>query len=284
MATPCPLCRSHSRRVFSQYGVWIADCGVCSHRFADFRPTRQELQETYGDQYFEGGGAGYKNYLDEEMLLRAAGRRYAEIVGRFTEPGSVLDVGSAAGFILKGFEDAGWKGSSVEMNQRMADHARLELGLDVFNGPLESFRTNRQFDLVTMIQVISHFVDPAAAIDQVAALTRPGGFLLIETWRRDSLTAKAFGSKWHEYSPPSVLHWFSKQGLAAAVEKAGFKLIASGRPAKWINAGHAKSLMRYKLEQMPGGNLFARGLDVIPDRLNLPYPAEDLAWLLFDKV
>lgn len=283
MATTCPLCKSTSRRVFEQHDIWIADCGGCKHRFADFEPSPEQLDEIYGDNYFEGGGAGYKNYLEEERLLRAAGRRYARLVSKFAEPGTVLDVGSAAGFILMGFQDEGWTGSGIELNKGMAEYARRELKLDVFSGPFEAFQHDVQFDLVTMIQVISHFQDPMAAIAQAAALTKSGGLLLIETWRRDSLTAKAFGRNWHEYSPPSVLHWFTKKGLQAAVENAGLTAIASGRPAKWINAGHAKSLVKYKLEQLPAGNLFANGLRLIPDKLTLPYPAEDLAWLLFRK-
>ena len=279
----CPLCESPSHRVFERHDIWIADCDACGHRFADLVPTPDDIQKVYGDDYFEGGGAGYKNYLDEEHLLSSAGRRYAGIVGKFTGPGTVLDIGCAAGFILQGFQDAGWMGSGIELNESMANYGREKLKLDIFTGGLEAYPQAVQFDLITIIQVIPHLQDPLSALRKAAGLTKAGGFLLTETWRRDSLTAKAFGRNWHEYSPPSVLHWFSKKGLQATVEKAGFKTVASGRPAKWINAGHAKSLIKYKLEQMPAGNLFAKGLGLIPDKLNLPYPAEDLAWTLFQK-
>ncbi len=279
----CPLCGSPSHRVFERYDIWIVDCDVCGHRFADFVATPEEIQKVYGDDYFDGGGAGYKNYLDEELLLRAAGRRYAGIVGKYASPGTVLDIGAAAGFILQGFQEAGWCGSGIELNDSMANYGREKLNLDIFTGGLEAYIPTNDFDLVMMIQVIPHLRDPISALEKVASLTRSGGFLLIETWRRDSFTAKVFGRNWHEYSPPSVLHWFSKKGLQDAVEKAGFKTVASGRPAKWINAGHAKSLIKYKLEQIPAGNLLAKGLPLIPDKLNLPYPAEDLAWMLFQK-
>lgn len=279
----CPLCASHSHRVFDRYDIWIVDCDVCGHRFADLEPSAEDIQQVYGDDYFEGGGAGYKNYLDEELLLRAAGRRYAGIVGKYASPGTVLDIGAAAGFILDGFQDAGWKGSGIELNESMSKYGREELKLDIFTGRLEDYPSTAKFDLVTMVQVIPHLRDPLSALTKVAGLTKSGGFLLIETWRRDSITARAFGRNWHEYSPPSVLHWFSKKGLQAAVERTGFMAVASGRPSKWINAGHAKSLMKYKLEQIPAGNLFAKGLGLIPDKLNLPYPAEDLAWMLFRK-
>ena len=269
--------------MFERHEIWIDECDVCRHRFADLAPTQEQLAETYGNEYFEGGGAGYDNYLDEKELLIAAGRRYAGIAARFATPGTVLDVGSAAGFILRGLRDGGWTGSGIEINDRMADYGREQFNLDIFTGDLTSYPDEGQFDLVTMIQVIAHIPDPAAAIRKVNSLTKSGGLLLIETWRRDSITARIFGKNWHEYSPPSVMHWFTKKGLQEMVEAAGYQTIASGRPAKWINAAHAKSLVRYKLAQMPAGTLLAQGLKLIPDKLNLPYPAEDLAWMLFRK-
>ncbi len=280
----CPLCGSASRRAFEKYDIWIADCGECGHRFAEFDPKTEQIKAVYGDDYFSGGGAGYDDYLTEESLLRAAGERYAGIVAKFAEPGMMLDIGAGAGFILKGFEKAGWKGRGVEINQTMARYGQENLGLDIYAGTIEAYPYDDQFDLVAMIQVIGHIPDPVAALKKAASLTRPGGLLLIETWRRDSWTARAFGKNWHEYSPPSVLHWFSKAGLQAACEAAGYRSIASGRPAKWINAGHARSLLKYKLDPMPLGRFASRAFSLIPASINLPYPAEDLLWMLFRKI
>lgn len=279
----CPLCSSESRGVFVRHEIPIVDCASCGHRFADLAPTWEQIETTYGDDYFNGGGAGYSNYLDEARLLRAAGNRYAKLVARFADPGTMLDVGCAAGFILKGFEEAGWKGHGVELNPTMARYGREQLGLDVFEGGLEAYPDGEKFDLIAMIQVMGHFRDPALTLKKAASLTRSGGHLLIETWRRDSVTARAWGKNWHEYSPPSVLHWFTKDGLKNAVENAGFTLVGSGRPSKWINAAHASSLIKYKVETLPLGRIVGKALDLIPERMNLPYPAEDLVWMMFQK-
>ena len=280
----CPLCQSKSQRVFPKYEIWLFDCDVCRHRFAVVEPNLNHVTEIYGDDYFNGGGTGYGDYLQEAELLRAAGVRYGKLVSRYAKPGTMLDIGAAAGFVLQGFQNAGWRGRGIEPNANMARFGREKLNLDIFNGSLENYQSAEQVELVTLIQVIAHFQNPLAALEKVASLTKTGGFLLVETWRRDSLTAKIFGSNWHEYSPPSVLHWFTKEGLQDSVEKLGFKTTAAGKPAKWINAAHAKSLLKHKLEEMPAGRIFAKGLGIIPDRLNLPYPAEDLFWILCQKI
>ena len=168
----CPLCESRSHRVFERYDIWIADCEACGHRFADIEPTSEDIRNVYGDDYFEGGGAGYKNYLDEERLLRASGRRYAGIVGKYASPGTVLDIGAAAGFILQGFQDAGWTGSGIEVNENMSAYGREKLKLDIFTGDLEAYSHAAYFDLVTMIQVIPHLRDPLSALGKVAGLTK----------------------------------------------------------------------------------------------------------------
>ena len=95
--------------------------------------------------------------------MRAHGRRYGELLKRFAPAGELLDVGAAAGFILQGLSDAGWRGAGLEPNDRMAAFAREQSGLTVHTGSLESFTTTRKFDAVSLIQVVAHFVDPREA-------------------------------------------------------------------------------------------------------------------------
>jgi SAM-dependent methyltransferase len=198
-------------------------------------------------------------------------------------PGLVLDIGSAAGFILKGFQERGWSGCGIEPNPRMAEYASTQLGLDVEVGTLEQFQSSERYDLISMIQVVAHFYDLRKALQVAMEITRPAGFWLVETWDRESLMARVLGKHWHEYSPPSVLHWFSPEGLKRLAGQFGFSEVARGRPSKRLNGAHVKSLLGYKLQSSRLGELTAGLLDVIPDHLAIPYPAYDLFWILFQK-
>ncbi len=280
----CPICdRTNSRRFFQKYGYWILTCEVCSHQFTEFTPSAAHVARVYNDRYFQGGGAGYPNYLSEAQILRSHSQRYSKILANYMQPGTVLDVGAAAGFVLQGFLDSGWSGRGIEPNSHMAEYARIRLGLTVDTGTLEQIQSRERYDLISMIQVVAHFFELNKALQAAAAATNPNGFWLIETWNRESCAARTFGTNWHEYSPPSVLHWFSPTGLQRLAARYGFREVASGRPAKWINGAHAKSLLRYKLESSRLGKIAVRMLDVIPERLSIPYPAEDLFWALFQK-
>jgi SAM-dependent methyltransferase len=240
------------------------------------------LTTVYGDSYFTEGGAGYANYLAEADLLIAHGRRYGRMLKQHTQPGRVLDVGAAAGFILKGLTEEGWSGDGVEPNPRMAAHARSTYNLNVQPGSLETVEALNQYDLVSMVQVVAHFYDLKRAFTAANRALKAGGWCLVETWDKDSLPAQLLGENWHEYSPPSVLHWFSRPTLTRLAGQHGFQPVATGRPQKWLQGHHAKSLVRYKLE---GGPLkFAAPLlNVVPDKLPIPYPTLDIFWMLFRK-
>lgn len=279
----CPICQNTSEVKFTAHGYGIRDCASCGHRFADLATSLEHTHEVYGDQYFQGGGAGYPDYLGEARILRGHGRWYGKRLKKYLQPGTMLDVGAAAGFVLQGFVDCGWQGDGVEPNANMAAHARNELKLNVQAGALESLSTNATYDLVSMIQVIAHFADLRQALQVAANTTKPRGYWLIETWNKDSFAARLFGQNWHEYSPPSVLHWFAPTTLKTLAAQFGFAEIARGRPSKWINGGHAKSLVQYKLQSVPMGKQAGKLLNVLPEYLPLPYLADDLFWMLLQK-
>lgn len=288
---PCPICGAQTKLLFVKHGYPIHRCGACQHCCAALQPGKEHLRHVYGDHYFQASGqhgsAGYADYLSEASLLYAHGWRYAELLKPFVPLGTVLDVGAAAGFILKGLLERGWHGVGLEPNGQMADYGRTHLGLTMVTGDLENsveMNPTRKgsFDLITMIQVIAHFHDLHKALTNAARLTRPGGFWLIESWDRTSWPARILGRYWHEYSPPSVLHWFSPKGLAQLASQFGFVEVARGRPQKWLNGAHAKSLLRYKLPVF-GQHILSLPLSMIPDGLMIPYPNFDLFWMLLQK-
>jgi SAM-dependent methyltransferase len=272
----CPLCSSESNFAFNAKGIAVRDCIACSHRFAAIEASEDHVVKVYDDSYFFGGEAGYSDYTAEADMLVERGRMYAEKIGKYTAPGRILDVGAACGYLLKGFTDRGWSGMGLEPNAAMARLGRERMGLDVIEGSLESCDIDRRFDLVSMLQVAGHLYDPVKAFKTAYKLLNVNGLLLIESWNRESLSARLLRKHWHEYSPPSVLQWFSLGGLTRFLEGLGFETVATGRPSKRIKGSHAKSILKYRM----GDNFL---LNLIPDSLSIPYPSEDLFWALYRK-
>ena len=239
--TVCPICFADSEKLFGKNDIAIVQCNLCGHRFAEYQVTREHVQSQYADDYFTDGKVGYSDYLAERNLLKTRGENYARLMSQYLSPRHMLDIGAAAGFVLEGFRNVGWSVEGVEPNASMASFARTTLGLTVHESSLEDYHSNREFDLVTAIQVMGHFADPIAAGNKLAGLTKTEGYCLIETWDYNSLSAKAFGRNWHEYSPPNVLHYFDDGSLRELMQRVGFELVERGRMLKWIDGEHAKS-------------------------------------------
>lgn len=282
-AYPCVVCTADTSRAFQRRGYWIRECKACCHRLLEIESGEEHVDHVYDDGYFEAGGDGYPGYLDEADIITAHGRYYGKLMQKLMRVGTVLDVGAAAGYILEGFISTGWIGVGVEPNATMVSHARGR-GLDVHRSSLEAFPVERTFDLVSMVQVVDHFYDIRRAFERAALLTKPGGYWLIETWNMDSLMARIFGSSWHHYCPPSAVNWFSPESLARLAAQFGFAEIMDGCPPKFLKASHIKSQAKNRVN---GGSWALRVaaplVDLIPDKLTIPYPSFDLFWMLLEK-
>ena len=194
-----------------------------------------------------------------------------------------MDVGAAAGFILKGFENKNWEGVGIEPNKSMVDYGNNNLGLNLKQGTIETVNLENKFDLIILIQVIAHINDLTNSMKKISDLLLPGGHVLIETWDKDSFTSRLFGKYWHEYSPPSTLNYFSKKTLNLLMSQHGFSGVDKGIPKKSIHSRHAKSLISHKISESKKLNWMSGITKLIPGNMIIPYPSEDLFWALYKK-
>jgi len=279
--TDCP---EEKEIVIKKNGHEILECKACGHRFCRIENNETHLKNVYSDSYFFEGKDGYPNYLEEKKILIKHGTRYANVMSKHIDkPGIILDVGCAAGFILKGFEQQGWTCYGIEPNKTMAEYGNKEFGFDIQIGSLESFETDKKFDLITLIQVIGHFQDIDKAIKNTHNLLAPGGFVLVESWNRNSMIAKLIGKHWHEYSPPSVIHWFSDKTITELFEFYGFKLVNKGLPIKQIALKHAISLINNITPNFVLKQKFINFISKSLGKLKLIYPPVDIKWYVFQK-
>lgn len=278
----CPSeCQKSYKTVKQINDCNIIDCLICGHRFVRIEKPSQHIEQNYNDDYFIGGGDGkYTDYFSESKILYKRGEKYARLLKSLDiQPGKILDVGAAAGFILKAYSDNGWQAVGLEPNKTMARFANEKLGLEVYNSTFEDFESQHSFGCISIIQVVAHFYDLEKAFQKAFDLLKEDGILIIETWNRKSLIAKIFGWKWHEYNPPTVIHWFSPKSLTVFLQKSGFVLIRQGRVFKKINGEHAKNIIINKVKS----KMLKRVLNIIPNRMNLIYPFGDLFYLVLKK-
>lgn len=282
--TNCTLCDSGDIEVAFLKGEYkIMKCKSCGHLFTDAVVTLEKAEEIYSDKYFFDGGAGYEDYTLEKDMLIKRGEYYSKKMSKFMNAGKVLDIGAAAGYILKGFENNGWTGTGIEPNNTMVEYGKNTLGVNMIQGTIETAELTDKFDLAILIQVAAHIYNLKSSLQKIHTLLNPGGHVLIETWDKDSLTAKIFGRNWHEFSPPGTLNYFSKKSLNQLMSNHGFILLKQGHPKKSIHGKHAKSLIKHKLQESKNLKWMAGFTNLIPGNMMIPYPSEDLFWALYKK-
>jgi SAM-dependent methyltransferase len=150
------------------------------------------------------------------------------IVSRYAaldERSQVLDVGCAVGTFLDylhrkygtrvagvDFKDL----SSAPTLQAVEFHCGL-----FYEAPLESSR----FDLVTMWHFLEHDYDPLRSLATARRVLKPGGTLVIEVPRLDSVTFRLFGDRWPGLQAPQHTVLFDRGSLLRSVRESGYEVV-----------------------------------------------------------
>jgi len=233
----CPLCGGRSSRWLVKNALPLERCASCDNRFLPPAEIPADLESLYTAEYFTGGVAtGYPTYQqDAPMLARNFAERIRRI-GRWRAPGRILDVGAAYGYFVKAAREAGWQASGIELAPEVAREAERLAGAPVIAGDFLRAPLDPGYDVITMFDVIEHVRDPLAWLTRARELLAPGGLLVIETGDVASRWARLLGRHWYFLDPPQHLFYFTGEGLAALLARAGFRTPPERwRSGRWVS-------------------------------------------------
>jgi len=190
-----------------------------------------------------------------------------------------LDVGAAYGLLVDSARHAGFDAVGLEPAAGCVDWARRELGARMIHGTVEEAPIEpASFDVVTLLDVIEHVVDPGVALRRIRRWLRPGGLVVIETGDFEALLARVCGSRWYYYDPPQHLTYFSLSTLEALLLASGFgEVVAIGHLGRSVSLRNFAFQLGRSLgdgfwgnacRRLAGSSLGAITFDV-PDRGNV---------------
>jgi len=150
-----------------------------------------------------------------------------KLLARSPDEIRLLDVGCSSGAFLEAAARLGFLAEGVEPAARAAATAQAA-GLKVYTGLLhEAAYQYRQFDAITLFEVIEHLKEPLPLLHECRRILRPGGILLIGTGNAASWSAAALGAHW-EYFDISKhgghISFYTPTTLAKLTGQAGFEV------------------------------------------------------------
>jgi len=142
-----------------------------------------------------------KNFLDKRLFKKLLDQNKSTSL-------NVLDIGGGTGWLLDMIRSIDPRVNFtqvVDIDDKAAAKAR-EKGHAYFEGRVEEFETEKQFDLVLLLNLIEHVHDPGAVLKKISNLLSDTGIVLIKTPNIDSWDAHLFRhSNWGGYHCPR--HW-----------------------------------------------------------------------------
>jgi 2-polyprenyl-3-methyl-5-hydroxy-6-metoxy-1,4-benzoquinol methylase len=152
------------------YGGSLWWCTACLSMFRHPVLMPAAYLNLYADGVAEAWSAGHGRQ-DLEIVRR--------LIAQHSPSGSVLDVGCGSGGFLATLP-ASVKKCGVEPSVAAA-RAATGLGVAILGQTPQDLPAHAQFDVITIIDVIEHVVDPAQTLDELLPHLAPGGCLIVGT-------------------------------------------------------------------------------------------------------
>lgn len=216
----CPLCTSvATERALADNGCELRVCSVCELFFVHPYPqSGAQHQRVATGEYPEIELLDCARRHEGERLYYD--RHFAPIARECEGASSLLDVGCGTGLLLERFAgNPRLHRAGLELNPEAAQLARRVSRCEVFEVPLEQFRADRPYDVITMINVLSHIPSFDGMFRSVRAALAPGGKLILRT----SEMARNV-SRWNQvhWGIPDDLHFLGLGTLDYLCARYGF--------------------------------------------------------------
>ena len=187
-STNCPLCQSKNHSLFykDQHRKYFR-CSTCSYVFvpSQFHLSDSEEELRYDTHNNDPKDSRYRQFLSQLTLP----------LQELIPDGSVgLDFGSGPGPTLSLMLKE--EGYQVDLYDKY--YAKDESVFD------------KEFDFVTLTEVIEHLSDPIFELERLTSMLKPGGCIAIMT---QTMTKEIDFSKWYYKNDPSHIGFYNQESL-----------------------------------------------------------------------
>jgi 2-polyprenyl-3-methyl-5-hydroxy-6-metoxy-1,4-benzoquinol methylase len=232
----CPVCQGASTSFFgkgwdSEYltSTEKFDYYKCSNCAAIFLPNPpvDRLHVIYPSNYYAYQPATSDGIL-QRIKQRLDGRLFRELLGQLSAPElGLLDVGGGSGWLATTLRKLSPRITAthiVDFDASAAEAAR-SAGHVFHAARIEDFVSDKKFDLIIMLNLIEHVLDPGAVLRALRSVAQENSFLLLKTPNTDNVDSNLFRNvNWGGFHCPR--HWvlFDEKNLSRLAAEAGWRV------------------------------------------------------------
>ncbi len=259
----CLLCGEEEYSVVFPPGLaqrhQVVRCGSCGFMYAS--PQIEANHDHWPEERdFDYAVRSPMRIQKERVQVRDLAPTRKLVAALHPNRGKCVEVGCGLGFQLAAFEDDGWDVLGIEPDKHACRHATEKLGVPTICSVFrEGLLPDASVDVLVMLHVIEHVPDPIAALRAVHRALRPGGHLILETPRYDTLMFRLLRHRERNVSLDDHVFFFTVESLRRAYELAGFALEGQVFPGR--------SLSAERLVQLAGAGSRLRGAGSAADWL-----------------
>lgn len=226
----CNLCGANDPEILFEAGVAqisrIVKCRRCTLMYASprMKVVDQDAIQDYNPDLTRNAAEYDPTRYDKERLqVRDYADTRAELAQLYPHRGSLLELGCGMGFQLEAFHRDGWDVTGIEPDRGFCEFIADYHGLKALPTILEEAGLpDGSIDVVVFLHVIEHVPDPLGTLQSIYRALKPGGHLVIETPRYDSLMFRIFRHRERSLNCDGHIYFFTTETLRELAEKAGF--------------------------------------------------------------
>ncbi len=197
--------------------------------------------DTPGDYYTSLEDTEYVDTF-EERILQAQG--FLKVIQRYKPTGTLLDIGAGCGVLVQAAAELGYSALGIEPSATLCEDGARR-GLDIRQGVFPEVTPDRDFDVITITDVLEHVTAPDLLIREAAKYLRKDGILFLTTPDSASVMARLLGKRWWHYRIAHI-GYFNRKNLTMLLENAGLDILAMNRPVWHFKGDYlVKRLKKY---------------------------------------
>lgn len=225
----CPVCGESERKNLFEVADYsnpnfeerfgVVRCRHCGCGYLSPRPKKQDLHRYYDASFYWSWEGGLELSPEQTLARRADQIRAKKRLLADLQPGKLLDIGAMKGEFVRAMRDDGWDAEGTDFSQ---------LPENLFNVPmrygdfLKIDYEPESFDCITMWAVLEHVYEPAAYVQKIAKLLKPGGRLVAVVTNFNSFQGRIL--KQDDF--PRHLTLFTKKALGQVLAASGLSTIS----------------------------------------------------------